>query len=331
MGAEIGFESQDVSWMADGIRMNATVTFPPGPEPHPGIVMIAGSGPTDRNWCSPLLPGTNGSGRLVAEFLSSRGYATIRYDKRASGDNMVENAARMVGKITMKSHLDELIHATEAFLSTERVDIERLFALTNSEGAIHALNYLKENLLPRFRGLILTGVPGRSISEVTRMQVQEHVKGLPDSRELMAKYDRAIESFVSGVPVAVDASLPDVMQILIGSLTNPGNLPFSRELWTVDVRGLLSSVEIPMLLVIGKKDIQVGWLEDGKILEELAEGRNNVTVYFPDNANHVLKYEGESPDQINPAEAALKYNEDGRMLDHETMETIYDWLEVERA
>ena len=60
-------------------------------EVHSAVVFVAGSGPTDRNWCSPLLPGTNGSGKLLAEALASQGFVTLRYDKLASGPHVKEN------------------------------------------------------------------------------------------------------------------------------------------------------------------------------------------------------------------------------------------------
>ena len=54
--------SFDVTWELDGITMEGTVVRPDGDGPFPAVVLVAGSGPTDRDWCSPLLPGTNGSG-----------------------------------------------------------------------------------------------------------------------------------------------------------------------------------------------------------------------------------------------------------------------------
>lgn len=330
MITEKGTSSEEITWMLDGIRMEATVTYPSGPGPFPGIVLIAGSGPTDRNWCSPLLQGENGSGKLVAEFLAERGYASIRYDKRASGKNMKENAKKMLGTISFKSHLDELVHAIENFLSSGRVDSDQLFALTNSEGALHALNYSHKNLLPKFRGFVMTGVPGRKISDVARMQVKAQVEDLPDSGKIMDRYDALISEFIAGNKVELDPTLPPVIQMLIGGLVTPANLPFSRELWSFDVKEMLLSVEAPMLLIIGQKDLQVNSKVDGKILEEIAGNLNKVTVYFPEKADHVLKHEEAELEELKPSTVAMKYNEAGRVLDAETMETITDWLDIQK-
>ncbi len=97
-----------VSWQVDEIDVNATLVRPAGDGPFPAVIMVAGSGPTDRNWNSPLIPGTNGSAALLARALAEIGFATLRYDKRASGPQAKENAMRLVGQISMQSHLEEL-------------------------------------------------------------------------------------------------------------------------------------------------------------------------------------------------------------------------------
>ena len=56
---------EQVSWKVDDIDVEATLTKPTGGGPFPAIAMVAGSGPTDRNWNSPLIPGTNGSAALL--------------------------------------------------------------------------------------------------------------------------------------------------------------------------------------------------------------------------------------------------------------------------
>jgi pimeloyl-ACP methyl ester carboxylesterase len=73
----------------------------------------------------------------------------------------------MIGKISMQSHLVELAGAVETLLKEPDVDKNSLFVLTSSEGTIHALNYQMQ-AKTKFKGLILTGAPGRSVGEVAR-------------------------------------------------------------------------------------------------------------------------------------------------------------------
>jgi uncharacterized protein len=132
--------SSEVSWQLDSTTMYGTVVRPHGPGPFPAVVMVAGSGPTDRDWNSPLLPGSNGSALLLAEALARAGIASLRYDKRASGQHARENMQHLVGKISMQSHVDELAGAVRTMASRDYVRDGRIFALTNSEGALHAAN-----------------------------------------------------------------------------------------------------------------------------------------------------------------------------------------------
>ena len=101
----------EVSWPLGPTTVYGTVTKPEGTGPFPGVVLVAGSGPTDRDWNSPLLPGTNGSGRLLAEALGRAGLASLRYDKRASGPHVRETIPLLIGAISMQSHVDELAGA----------------------------------------------------------------------------------------------------------------------------------------------------------------------------------------------------------------------------
>ena len=78
--------------------MEATLTRPDGDGPFPAIAMVAGSGPTDRNWNSPLIPGTNGSAALLAQVLTDQNFITLRYDKRASGPHVQENMPKIAGQ-----------------------------------------------------------------------------------------------------------------------------------------------------------------------------------------------------------------------------------------
>ena len=65
--------SEDISWQMDDTTVTATITRPDDSDVHPAMVFIAGSGPTDRNWNSALLPGTNGSAALLADAMAREG------------------------------------------------------------------------------------------------------------------------------------------------------------------------------------------------------------------------------------------------------------------
>jgi hypothetical protein len=226
----------------------------------------------------------------------------------------------------MQSHTAELAGAIKTILSENRVDPSSVFALTNSEGAIHALNYQLETTINKFKGLILTGAPGQSIGQVAHNQIENQIKTLPNADALMKRYDDAVAAFVSGKPVEPDKSLPEGFQKLLLALTNPANLPFSRELWTYNPSEYVAKVQEPILVIIGKKDIQVDWQTDGKALEAATTNKKNVTFTYPENADHVLKHEEKPREKLVPAEIALRYNADDRELDKDVLNSILDWL-----
>lgn len=320
--------SQEVSWPLDGTIVDATLVTPAGHGPFPAIVMVAGSGPTDRNWNSPLLPGTNGSAHLLADALSGAGFASLRYDKRASGPRARENVQVLAGKISMQSHLDELSGAVRALAQRDEVDADRVFAIANSEGALHALNYqIGEPAIP-LAGLVLIGPPGRAIGVVARAQIAAGAAALPNGNALMSLYDAAIERFLAGDSVVPDPSLPDTARNLLLGLTAPVNQPFSRELWMADAARLLPKAHVPMLIVIGRKDVQVDRRADGELLEKAADGRSDVTFLFPENANHVLKYEPRPRAELTGADAA-GYNAPDTRLDPEALASVLGWLEAQ--
>ena len=303
------------------------MTRPKNQDPHTAVVFVAGSGPTDRDWCSPLLPGKNGSAKLLAEELATRGILTLRYDKRASGPHVKENIPKMMGKISMQSHMEELSGAVRKLISEKYADEGNLFVFTNSEGAIHALNYQLQEDAQRFKGLVLTGAPGRAISQVARTQAYNAFASLPNSETIMKHYDEAISAFVAGKPVVPDTSIPDGFKMLLLGLSTPANLPFAREFWVYDPSQKIAKVREPMLVVIGKKDIQVDWQIDGKALEAAKAKEGNATFVYPKYSDHVLKHEERPKEELRASEVGLRYNAEDRIIDGETVEKISNWIQ----
>ncbi|HTK05652.1 MAG TPA: alpha/beta hydrolase [Ktedonobacteraceae bacterium] len=318
-------ESLEVTWQLDETSVYGTLVRPSGPGPFPGVVMVAGSGPTDRDWNSPLLPGTNGSARLLAEALARAGIASLRYDKRASGPHACENVPLLIGKISMQSHVDELAGAVRTMASQEYVRSDRIFALANSEGTLHALNYQLHSPESPFAGLVLASPPGRAVGAVARTQLAGQAARLPNGEALLALYDAAIARFLKGEPMASDPALPEGVQLLLKSLETPANLPMARELWMANAAPLLKQINIPVLVIIGKKDIQVDWQIDGEPLKLAAAGLEEVTFLFPENANHILK------EELRPRSALVldemeSYNAPDTRLDQEALTSILAWL-----
>jgi uncharacterized protein len=319
-------EEKEVTWKALDTPMYGTITAPTTKGPHAAVVFVAGSGPTDRNWCSPLLPGTNGSAKLLAQALASQGFVTLRYDKLASGPHVRDNIPKLIGKISMQSHIEELKGAVETLVAEKNVDRDNLFVLTNSEGAIHAVNYQLQAKRNHFKGLMLTGAPGRSVGDLARSQIFDQIKQLPNAETLMKAYDDAIAAFAANKPMVIDASLPNGIKMMLQSLETPVNLPFARELWAYRLADYIAKINEPTMVLIGKKDIQVDWKTDGALLEKATAQKSDVSFVYPENANHILKHEETPREGLNAQNVTLHYNAPEAEIDTETATTIVNWL-----
>ncbi|MFG1461148.1 MAG: hypothetical protein AAE987_07210 [Thermoplasmataceae archaeon] len=324
--ADFALLSREISWKVLDIDIFGTLTYPDDGLSHPGIVMVAGSGPTDRDWCSPLLPGKNGSGKLLAETLAGEGYAIIRYDKMASGPHVRENLPKFAGKASMETHLQELAGAVSALASQTNVIKEKIYALTNSEGGIHAVNYQLSERNPKFRALVLTGAPGRSVGDVARSQLIAQGKSYSNADKILEKYDRAVNQFLLGNKMDIEDSLPEGVKLMLKSLESPYNLPFSRELWKYSLSENLKKITEPVLIVIGKKDIQVNWNDDGKLLESTLVDKGTADFAYPENADHVLKHVDLPLKMISAEFATSHYNSAESHIDAEAVQIITKWL-----
>ncbi len=137
---------QAVSFEAGGLTVYATYRHPaaPGPgataaSPVPAVLLIAGSGPTDRNGNSPLLPGPVNTLRVIAGWLSADGVATLRYDKLGSGRTGLGPYASRPGAIGIGPFEQEAAAGLRFLAGQPDVDRARLAVIGHSEGALFAL------------------------------------------------------------------------------------------------------------------------------------------------------------------------------------------------
>ena len=79
------FAAADMTLATPTGTLAGTLEVPATPGPAPVVLIIAGSGPTDRDGNTPLLPGKNDTLKQLALGLASRGVASVRYDKRGVG------------------------------------------------------------------------------------------------------------------------------------------------------------------------------------------------------------------------------------------------------
>ena len=318
---EPGPISEETSWAIGETTVYATITRPDGDGPYPAVVFVPAMGPTDRDWNRPDLPGTNGSGRLLAEELARDGFVTIRYDKRYAGPNAGENLPHLEGKISLAGHVEEIAGAVEDLAARPYVDPDRIYILSHDEGMFHALNYHLEHG-ERCAGLVLTAPPARPLLETYMGQIRHVYGGIPGLEDVVPRFEALVADFLDGQPFVPDPELPASLNNQVQTWSNPGNLPYMREVLPLDPADLLPQATAPVLVVIGQKDTVTDWETGGALLQTATAGLASITYEFPRTADRMLKHDLRPREEINPQE----YNIEGRVLDDTTVWLIKEWL-----
>jgi uncharacterized protein len=179
---EITFEG------AGGVRLSGTLLLPEGASADrrvPAVVLVAGSGPTDRNGNQPPLLWT-GLLKQLADILAEAGIASLRYDKRGQyRSGKPPGDAKALGEFVAWDHyVADVEAAYRALGEQQEVDPARRAIVGHSEGgllAMHAAIALQEGP-GRPAAVVLLSTPGRPLDLVLREQLAAGFKrqGLAD-------------------------------------------------------------------------------------------------------------------------------------------------------
>ena len=301
----------DVMISRPDYSLPATIAWPATNDVAPGVVFFAGSGPTDRNWTSPLLPGTNGSGAQLALALQERGVGSIRFDKVGSGVNMPKSMApadlKMLDVLSLAHYVDEAIAAFDELAAQDGAG--RIFLLGHSEGSIHASSAaIVKQTDPRFGGFISLSGPSRSLLDTAIEQIRTiHVKAGSDPGAV----DQALEVFRAAM-LEENAPAPDLTLVpeaaaLWQATHAPIQQRVARELILTDPLMLLHDYRARALIVSAAHDAQVPGSDADRIFAALgtdAKDKSRVTIA---DANHVYKSETRAPSTISQEEIVAGY------------------------
>ncbi len=232
----------------------------------PAIILIPGSGPTDRNGDNPIGV-AGGVYRQLATQLAAQEVATMRIDKRGLFGSKAAIADANV--VTIADYAADV----RAWTRVLRQRGKRCAWLAgHSEGGLVALAAAQD---PRkICGLILLAAPGRKLGAVLR----EQLKPLPAVQFALA--DAAIAKLERSQRVD-PASVPPELR----SVFNPAVQGYMIDLLSIDPVVLAARTRLPMLIIQGDADLQVT-IADARLLA--AAQRSAQLVILP-NVNHVWK------------------------------------------
>lgn len=260
------YSSQEAELAIAGGTLKGTL-FTPNDVNRPAVVLIiAGSGPTDRDGNSPLLAGKNNSLLQLADSLAARGIASLRYDKRG------------VAKSQIKGFKEEQMLFTDGVSDAQgwvqwlrEKGFRKIYIAGHSEGSLVGLIAAQSE---KIKGFISIAGVGRPIDLVLREQLAAGAG--PDSLKLLA--NRYLDTLMSGQRIAKPNPL-------LFSLFRPSVQPYMISWLRYDPQQLIRSLSLPVLIMQGTNDVQVKETD----AELLARANPDAKLVIIENMNHVLK------------------------------------------
>ncbi|MFP3344110.1 alpha/beta hydrolase [Halomonas sp. SIMBA_159] len=258
-----------------------SLLLPSSTGPHPLVLLHAGSGPTDRNGNSALLPGANDSLKLLAEALAVRGIASVRYDKRG----VAASAAAAPTESDLR--FDTYVEDAAAWVRQLRTDSRfgSITLLGHSEGALIGMLAAKQ---ARADAFISVAAPARSAPEIIRDQLRPQ---LPE--ELWQDSERMLSELAQG---RTTEGVPPALASLFRSSVQPYLISWFRYVPTKEIQHAPG----PVLVVHGTTDVQVSPSE----AEALKQVRPDAELLLVEGMNHVLKMVS-----TNPAQQSASYSD----------------------
>ncbi|MDR1756509.1 MAG: alpha/beta hydrolase [Culturomica sp.] len=242
-----------------------TLSVPEQKSGIPVALIIAGSGPTDRNGNNPLA-GSNNSLKMLAELFVENGIAALRFDKRgiAASNKSLSSEA----DVTFDTYIADAKAWVEWLAKAPR--FSGVIIAGHSEGALIGMLAAADNR--EVKGYISIAGSGENLATTLRRQLA------PQPEPIRAEAERIIDQLEAGEKVK---EVSPLMQ----SLFRPSVQPFLISLFKYHPAKEIAKLTVPVLILQGTTDIQIK--KEDAIL--LSKGNPKAQLVIVENMNHVLK------------------------------------------
>ena len=247
-----------------------TLTTPDSAKAEVVALIIAGSGPTDRNCNNPQMK--NNAYKFLAEDLAQAGIATLRYDKRGIAQST--KAGGREEDLRFQHYIDD----ATAWVELLSADFAKVVVIGHSEGALIGAMASQNN--PKVAGFVSIAGTGDTMGNTIKRQIAESA---PIMSESVNKY---VDELVAG------RTISDIPQELY-AMFRPSVQPYLISCLAINPAEEIAKVGCPVMIIQGRTDIQVR-IEDAMVLYM---SRPTSKLVVLDDINHVLK-ESESTDTM---------------------------------
>jgi alpha/beta superfamily hydrolase len=240
-----------------------TLTIPANaPAQLPVALIIAGSGPTDRNGDNPMMK--NESLMKLAFGLAAKNIASLRFDKRGIGES------KAAGKTEADLRFEDYINDARSWIEWLKKDkrFSKVFVAGHSEGSLIGMIAAHNTAY----GFVSIAGAGRSADKVLKEQLAAQPAMVKDSSYPI------IDSLVLGKPVA---SVPK----MLFALFRPSVQPYMISWFHYDPQAEIKKLTIPVLILQGTNDLQVKE-EDANLL---AKSNTKAQLLLIKNMNHIFR------------------------------------------
>ena len=228
-------------------------------------IIQAGSGPTNKDG-NTIGSGKNDSLKMLAEDLATQGIASVRFDKRGIGENTA--LIKKEQDLRFNQYVNDVVAILDYMKQDER--FTSIHLIGHSEGALIMTLAAQDSDIG---SLTLLAGAGRPADELLMEQL---TASLPST--LLVESKTALEKLKAGKMVSnVSAELQSLFRASVQ--------PYMMSWLQYDPQQELANVSAPILIVQGKKDIQITQAD----ATALKNGNEQATVRYFDQMNHVLK------------------------------------------
>jgi pimeloyl-ACP methyl ester carboxylesterase len=291
------YTATDISLKTKTGEIFGTLTIANKVKKSPLVLIIAGSGPTDRNGNSTMGLETN-CYKLLSEALASNGISSLRYDKRGVG----QSAMAMVSESDLRFETYSNDAAEWVTMMKNDKRFSRIIIAGHSEGSLLGMLAAQQTEASAYISIAGAGKPADIL-------LQEQLRNqLPFN--LILESNTILDSLKMGKTVT------NVNPVLL-SLYRPSVQPYMISWIKYDPAKEIQKLHIPVLIIQGSTDIQVS-TDDAKLL---SEAKPDAKLSIIKNMNHILKV-CDSYDEKNKAQ----YKMPDLPLDKELIELITDFI-----